>query len=289
MIKTKSKFPYLLIAPAILLLFVLSYLPMPYGFYLSVNESQIGSGKFTFVGLTNFISIFSSKDFWESFIVTGKYAFGYTFLTIVLGLGFALIFNKRVKGSGFYMTIIFIPWVVSEVVAGMTWRWLLNENFGLLDYILKPLMLKPSTLLSDPKLAVIGLVLVSVWKNVAYAMILNLASLQGISGELIEASKIDGCNSLKTFRFIILPLLKQGLLVLGLLSMVGAINQTGTTLILTKGGPVRATETLSMFMYREAFLNYHLNNAASISVILALINIIIAFFYFSASREKGAA
>lgn len=289
MIASKSKFPYLLIAPAILILIALSYLPMPYGIFLSLNESQIGTGDFTYVGLSNYISLFSSGDFWESFANTAKYAFGYTLLTIVLGLVFALVFNREVGGCGFYMTIIFIPWVVSEVVAGLTWRWLLNENFGILNYIFQPLSLKPSILLSEPKLAIIGLTLVSIWKNIAYAMILILAALQGIARELIEASKIDGCSSIKSFRYVTLPMLKQSLLVLALLSMVGAINQTGTTLVLTKGGPVRATETLSMFMYREAFLNYHLNNASSISVVLAIINILIAVAYFRISREKEAA
>lgn len=284
--KDKKVIPYVFISPSILILLVLSYLPTPYAFILSLSKAELGTGKMTFTGLDNFITLLQDKNFWESLTNTVKYTIAATASLIIMGLILALIFNKGVKFSGVYLTILFIPWVVSEVITGATWKWLFNADFGLLNYIFKPFGLKPSIMLIKPNLALIPIILVTLWKNLSYTTLLLLAGLQNISREYLEAARIDGCSSFQTFRYITLAILKPTMVVLALLMVINCMNQTGVILVLTNGGPLRATETLSLFMYKEAFLNYHLTNAASIAVILALINIIIVAVYFRVARSN---
>lgn len=283
----KKVIPYILISPAILILLVFSYLPTPYAFVLALSKIELGTGKMTFNGLDNFKTILQDRNFWESFGNTFTYTFAATAALLVFGLILAIIFNSGVRFSTFYLTILFIPWVVSEVITGSTWKWLFNADFGLLNYMFKPFGLKPSVLLIKPALALIPIILVTLWKNLSYTTLLLLAGLQGISKEYIEAARIDGCSPVQTFRYITLAILKPTMVVVGLLLIIGCMNQTGVILVLTNGGPLRSTETLSVFMYKEAFLNYHLSNAASIAVILALINVIIVFAYFKISKANS--
>ena len=185
-----------------------------------------------------------------------------------------------------YISIMFVPWVISDVVTGATWRWLLNPDFGLADYILSPLGVKASDLLSKPAFALVGIVIVTIWKSLAYSTLLLLAGLQSISKDYIEASKLDGCSSFATFWYVTMPLMKSTLFVVGLLSVINCMNQSGFILVLTRGGPLRSTETLALYLYKEAFLNYHLTNAASLSIIMAGFNIIIVLLYFFVSKAN---
>lgn len=282
----KKAVPYLFISPAILILFVYSYLPTPYAFILALSKLELGTGKMSFYGLNNFKIILQDKNFWESFKNTFSYTIAATMALIVFGLVLALIFNKGVRFTTGYMTILFIPWIVSEVITGTTWKWLLNANFGLLDFMFKPFGLKPSLLITKPGLALIAVIIVTLWKNISYTTLLLLAGLQGISKSYLEAARIDGCSSFQIFRYITLAILKPTIIVVALLLTITCMNQTGVILVLTNGGPLRATETLSVYMYKEAFLNYHLSNAASIAVILALINIAIVLTYLKITRAN---
>lgn len=283
----KKALPYILISPAILILLVFSYLPTPYAFFLALSKTELGTGKMTFNGLGNFKTILQDKNFWESFGNTFSYTIAATLALLVFGLILALIFNSGIRFSAVYLTILFLPWVVSDVITGTTWKWLFNSDFGLLNYMFKPFGLKPSIMITKPALALIPIILVTLWKNISFTTLLLLAGLQGISKEYLEAAKIDGCSPAKTFRYITLAILRPTIIVVALLLIIGCMNQTGVILVLTNGGPLRATETLSVFMYKEAFLNYHLSNAASIAVILALINAVIVFVYFKILRTNS--
>jgi len=284
--KKDNILPYVYLSPSVLVLLLLSYLPMPYALYLAVTKSQLGSGERSFDGLENFSKILKDPYFWESLSVTFYYTVFTTLAMTVLGLVLALLFNKKIRFRALYMTILFIPWVVSEVVTGQTWKWLLNPNFGMLNYLLEPLGLKPSLVLTAPIFGLLGIIIVTLWKNIAYSTLLLLAGLQTISKDLIEAAQIDGCSTWKAFRFITLPLLKPTIMVVSLLLIINCMNQTGIILVLTNGGPIRTTETLGVYMYKEAFMNYHLSNAASIAVVLSFINLFIVAIYFRFAKSN---
>lgn len=284
--KKKSIIPYLFVFPVCLILFLLSYLPTPYMFYLSVHKTEMVTGNKIFVGLENFQLLLKNKNFWESAGNTLFYVIGATIAVVALSLLAAVILNSKIKGSNVYIAIMFIPWIVSDVVAAYSWRWLLNPDFGLLNYWFEPLGLRPSKLLTDPDIAMIGVIVVTVWKQLAYTTLLLLAGLQNVSNELIEASKLDGCSAWKSFWKVSVPIFSPMLCVTVLLDVITFISQAGLSLVLTDGGPMRVTETLSLYLYKEAFINFHLTNAASIGVAVAAVNIIIVTVYFYVNKKS---
>ena len=272
--------PYLLVAPAILILITFSYAPLPFGFWLSVHKMIPATGEQVYVGLENFRTLLTNKNFWQSFTSTWQYVFVCTFVMLAVGTMVALALNTRIRGVSAYLTILFIPWVISEIVVSTTWRFMFHPDFGLLNYIFSPLGVRPSDMLVKPNLAMWGVAIVTLWKTLAYSTLLLLAGLQNISYEYTEASRIDGCNALTTFWYIILPLFRPTLMIVALLYIISCINQSGLLLTLTNGGPVRQTETLALYLYKQAFINYQLTKTASMSVILAAINSAVVIIYF---------
>lgn len=280
-----SKLPYLFLSPVVLMLLVFSYLPMPYALYLSFNKINPSTGKYEFVGLQNWRQTLLDGKFWESACNTLWYVIIFTAIMIVLGLITAMILNAKVPGTSFYLTVLFVPWVISEVIVGATWKWLLNPDFGVLNYLLGPLGIKCSNLIAKPEFALVGVALVAVWRGLAYTVILMLAGLQNVSNDYLEAASLDGCSRWQSFWRVTLPVFSPTLLVVTLLNIINAISQSGIILVLTKGGPVRATETLALYLYKEAFLNYQMSGAATMSIVLAFINMIVVVVYLAAKRR----
>lgn len=284
--KKKTILPYLLVAPVFIILLLYSYLPFPYTLYLSVNQSMPITGELQFVGFDNFKTILRDGNFWESMRNTVYFVLVATLIVIVLGIIVALILNSKIKGTSIYMTILFIPWIVSDVVAGFSWKWLLNADFGVLNYLFEPIGLRVSNMITKPQYAMLAVIMVTVWKQLAYSTILLLAGLQNVSNDLIEASKLDGCSAWQSFWRITLPIFSPILLVTILLDMIQFLSQSGLILVLTNGGPLRSTETLAMYLYKEAFTNFHLTNASAISMVLAVINITVVFVYFYTNKKS---
>lgn len=284
--KKKTILPYLLVAPVFIILLLYSYLPFPYTLYLSVNRAMPITGELQFVGFDNFKTILRDGNFWESMRNTVYFVLVATLIVIVLGIIVALILNSKIKGTSIYMTILFIPWIVSDVVAGFSWKWLLNADFGVLNYLFEPIGLRVSNMITKPQYAMLAVIMVTVWKQLAYSTILLLAGLQNVSNDLIEASKLDGCSAWQSFWRITLPIFSPILLVTILLDMIQFLSQSGLILVLTNGGPLRSTETLALYLYKEAFTNFHLTNASAISMVLAVINITVVFVYFYTNKKS---
>lgn len=289
MIERRSKLPYFLLAPVILILMLFSYLPMPYSLYLSFHKLNTATGQYEFVGFANWKTMLGDVNFWESAQNSFWYVVIFTAIMVGLGLLVALILNARIPGTSFYMTVLFVPWVISEVIVGATWKWLLNPDYGVLNYLFSGFGMKFSTLLTSTDLALLGVAIVAVWRGLAYTTILMLAGLQNVPSDCLEAANLDGCSLWQRFTRVTLPIFAPTLLVVALLNIINAISQSGIILVLTKGGPVRATETLALYLYKEAFLNYQLSNAATMSIILAGINMIVVAIYLYANKKSREA
>ncbi len=281
----KRYFPYLLVAPATLLLVAVSLYPSLYSLFLSLNTFR--RGERIFVGLRNFRQLFRSDDFWESLQTTAIYGVIFVFLTLAIAFMLALLFNRRVRFSAVYMTIIFIPWMLSEVVTGVIFRWLFLPGYGLLQDLLSPLF-GGISFLGHPAGALGVVIGATVWRTLAFAMILLLAGLQTIPKDANEAASIDGANGWQTFRFITWPLMRSTTMVVILLLTLQAVNATGVFLSITNGGPGRATEVLSVSMYREALLFFNFGYGAAIAVVMLLVNLTLAVIYLRTMREDLA-
>ncbi|MGQ9849477.1 MAG: carbohydrate ABC transporter permease [Aggregatilineaceae bacterium] len=289
--KIKSIYPYLLIAPAMILVIAVNFYPTLYSFYLSTTRYRfdMSQGQFVteFVGLHHYRLILDSVDFWESLRLTLVFSVLFIPITMILAFGLALLFNRSMLLGGLYMTMIFVPWVLSEIVAGVVWRWMFYRNYGVLQNLIGPLI-GDVTLMADKKGAMGVVTLASVWKSVAFAMLLILAGLQTIPKELYEAAAIDGANRRKIFIKITWPLVQPTTLVTVVFLSLQSVNSIGLFLAITDGGPGRATEVLSLHMYREALQYFHFEYGAALSVMMLILNAVLAAIYFQFLKSESA-
>ena len=276
-------YPYLLITPALIFIGTVSLYPTLYSLYLSLNRSR--RGQLEFVGFRNFRIIFDSPDFWESLWNTAIFGIFFVVLVMVLAYLLALMFNSGVSLGGLYMTIIFVPWMLSEIVSGVMFRWLFLPQFGLIQNLLSPLF--NNIIFLGSASGAMGVVTgATIWRSIAFAMLLLLAGLQTIPSDLSEAAAIDGANRWQSFWKITWPLLMPTTLVTVLFLTIISINAAGLFLSITGGGPGRATEVLSLYMYREAILFFNFGYGAALAVIMFLLNALLAVIYIRTLRSQ---
>ena len=282
-------YPYLLIAPALLFVTAISLYPTFYTFYLSLHRFRRGT--LEFVGFRNFTVIWDSKGFWNSLQLTGVFGFWFLLLVMVLGLLLALLFNRNLRGNSLYMTLIFVPWMISEIVAGIMWRWMFLPNIGVLQNFLGPLLGAGGDeykFLAEGAGAMGIVVAATFWRALAFATLLLLAGLQTIPGELAEAASIDGASRWQSFWRVTWPLLVPTTQVTVVFMSIQAVNAIGMFLSITQGGPGRATEVLSLQMYKEALEFNNWGYAGALAVVMFAVNAVLAVIYIRSLQSQNA-
>lgn len=278
-------YPYLLVAPAIVFITVVSLYPTLYSLYLSLTRTRRGITEL--VWFANYERILQSSDFYESLRNTLVFSSFYVVLTVAIAFGLALLLNRGLRFTGLYMTIIFLPWILSEITTGVVWRWMFYQDTGILQNLLAPLF-NDVAIITRPWGAMAIVIAATVWRSISFAMLLLLAGLQTIPREVNEAAAIDGASGWNTFREITLPLMLPTTIVTIVFMTIQAINGVGMILSITAGGPGRATEVLGLQMYRQAMQYYNFGFAAALSVILLLLNVILAAFYLRSLQRESA-
>jgi len=272
-----KSYPVWLLMPTLLLLLLVQVYPTLYTFNLSLNKLK--GGKLSFVGFNNFARLFASTDFVSSLSNTAVFWFYYMALTVVLGMIVALLLNKRTRFTAVYTVIIFVPWILSDVVSATMWRWMFEQSYGIVQVLLNPLLNNVS-ILSDDTGAMAVVILASVWRTLAFTSLLFLGALQTVPNEVKEAASLDGASSWQSFWQVIIPIVRPTLLVTILLTSIRAVNALGLILATTNGGPGSATTTASVLLYREAFQYGDFGVAAALAVILFLFNLGLTLVYF---------
>ncbi|MBI2939514.1 MAG: sugar ABC transporter permease [Chloroflexi bacterium] len=279
--------PYILISPSLALILAFVFYPTLYGFQLSFMRMIPLTGEFEFAGLENYSALLGARELWESARVTLFFGVQYVAVVIILGFALALIMNRKPRAMGLYMTLIFVPWVLSDVVASIIWRILFNQQIGIIELTMRNFPFWPKLgLITTPQGALWVMVLLGLWRGLPFAMLLLLAGLQTISRELIEAARIDGASSWRAFFSVTLPLMRSQALVLLLLASIGAVNAAATFLAVTQGGPGRYTEVLGLFLYRTGFQFFRIDHGSTIAVMMFLINLSLTLVYLRAFRSE---
>jgi len=284
-ISLNSSYPYLLSLPAVLLVASVSIYPTLFSFYLSMTRFR--SGAVQFVGLKNFSILLSTSHFYESLSATMVFLVFYVAITVIVSLLVALMLNSGIAASGLYMTVIFLPWVLSEITSGVVWRWFFYRDYGILQNLLGPLF-GNVTIITTPGGAMGIVTAATIWRSVSFGMLLLLAGLQTIPKEVYEAANVDGAVGFIQFRRITWPLLFPTVIVTTAFLTIQAVNNVGMFLSITDGGPGRATEVLSLYMYREAIQYFNLGYGASLSVLLLMLNAVLAAVYLRFLKRENA-
>ncbi|MCO6449604.1 MAG: sugar ABC transporter permease [Caldilineales bacterium] len=284
--KRREWLPFWLILPTVLVLLAIQVYPAVYTVWLSFQDRQ-PSG-WTFVEFENFRRLFGMGLFGESVGHTIVFLVGYAGLTLVLGFIIALLLNRKLRLSGLYITLLFIPWIIADIITGMVFRLLVVPDYGLLTGFLQ----NPSFLTGEgisiltaprpiswfgsfpfpPSPAMIYLILASSWRALPFITLLILAAMQTVPHEIIESSLIDGANSRQVVRYIMIPLMLPTLVVALFSLTLSGMNGVGMIFSLTGGGPGTSTEVLSYLLYAIGWRQLYFGRAAALALIIAVIN-----------------
>ncbi len=285
--RRRDWFPFWLILPTVLVLLAIQVFPALFTVWLSFQTYRPAG--WAFVGLRNFERLFNASAFGESIGLTIIFLIGYCVLTLGLGFIIALLLNYKTRLSGFYLTLIFIPWILADLIVGVVFRLMVIPDYGLFSGILQnPALFPPHglSILTDdaaipwlsgfpfpPSPAMVYLILASVWRALPFTTLLLLAALQTISTEVIESATIDGANRLQTVRFITLPLILPTMVVAMFSLTLGGMNGVGMVFSLTGGGPGTATQVISYLLYSIGWGSLDWGRAASLSLLIAIVNL----------------
>ena len=273
--------PFLLLAPAMLLLALTVLYPLGRGIWLSFQSyslvNPMGNG---FVGLDNYRTLLDSSAYrrvWKITIifviasVAGQFLLGF-FTAIVLN-------NKDLKRQGLFRGLLLVPWIVPTVVTSLLWKWIYNQQYGIFNYLLKRvgIISEFQAWIGDPDLAMFSVVLANIWKGFPFHMIILLAALQTIPSDVMEAAEMDGASAFERFRHIVLPYMRYIIMIDLLISIIWTFQNFTLIWTMTEGGPVDATTTLAISIYRTAFQGFDMGMGSAIGATWLL-----ALFIFSA-------
>jgi len=277
---------YLFLAPDLLGLLVFVGLPMLLAFGIALYQVD-GFGGYTFVGLENYRTMLQDDQFWQSLKVTGIYVVAFVPLVFAISLSLALLVRDRFRGVGWVRAAFFLPNVVSLVVVGLIWQFILVDKRGAAAQLLEPLGLGDLSLLGSPKLALATYIGVSVWFLMGYLMLVFLAGLSDIPRELEDAANIDGAGRWQRFRHITWPLLRPTSFFVLIHSTVGAVTGLQAfdlVFVLTKGGPADSTSTIVFYIYEQAFTFSNLGYASAMTTLVVLLLVLATGVMFAATR-----
>ena len=290
MLILKKSEPYLFLLPAIIILFLFLFFPLLWNIYISLHDVSILTiiKEWEFVGFENFNNIFEDPNFFNSLKVTIVFVFGTVLLQFGIGLLIALLLNRQIRASGLFRTLFIIPWTVSTVITGFSFKFLFDDNFGIINYGIEKLGLDSFQWFSDTALAIWIIIIANTWYGTPFTILFLTAGLLSINPTLYEAAIIDGATKFRRFVYITLPLLKPFILTNLILVTVWTINFFDLQLIMTNGGPLFSTTTMSLYMYKQAFEFGYFSEGAAIGILLIMMNIAVAFVYLRlfAGRNK---
>ena len=279
----KKLFPYLLLIPSLIPIVVILIYPICETFVISLFKmNPMMPDADLFIGLGNYIKLFHE----ESFFLGLKNSLELTLVTVagsnLVGLGLALLLNMEFKGRGIFRALVIIPWTLPAVAAVLIWIWILDYQFGVANYILSIAGIVKESIpwLSSTQMAMVSVIIVCIWKQFPISCIMYLASLQTVDHTQYEAAEMDGANLIQKFFCITLPGIAASGGVVLLLTSVWAFREFTIIQIMTNGGPSRATETLVVQSYLEAFNNFNYGYASSLGMITFAISLIFSVVYY---------
>ncbi len=286
----ENRLGLLLLAPTLVLMAAFVVFPVLYACWLSLNQSDPFKQVMTFVGFANFQNLLEGQDFWHSLWVGALFTGGTVSLQIVAGMAMALLLHRPFFGRGLARALTLFPFIVPTIVSVLIWRWLFNDSYGVVNFLLKTLGLVDAPIIwfGTPGMAMVSVVLVNVWQFFPFVVITLLARLATIPDDQYEAARIDGASGPQQFLFITLPHLKTILAVVILLRGIWMFQKFEVIYLLTRGGPLRATQHLPILAYDELFVNFRMGHAAAVAVLSFLILAAASTLYLKIHRPVEA-
>ena len=262
--------PYLFLLPAAIVLVIFFFIPFFQTFALSFLDYSKDIYNLVFIGIDNYIKLFNNPVFYKVMWNTFIYLFVAVPVLAILPLFLAILINQKIKGVTLYKILIYLPVIVSIVVAAIAFKWLYADQ-GILNYIVTSLGFESIGWLTDPKYALYSVIIVTIWKGIGYYMIIYLAALMSVPKELYEACEIDGANFLTKHLTVTVPHIMPTIALVTTISAISAMKVFAEIYVMTKGGPLNSSKTIVYYIYERAFENLDLGFASAMAVVLLLI------------------
>ena len=274
-----------MILPAMVIFSVFVIYPVFYMLYVSFFDWNMVADM-EFIGIENYLDMFTDKDFWKVLGNTFRFMLMMVPTAIILSLAIALYLKKNTRINRILQNVMFMPNIVSLVSISFIWMWMMDQDRGLFNFVLSLFHVDPVNWLGDPKVAMLSLVIVNVWKSLGYYVLIFVAALQGIPGYLYEAAALDRAKPISVFFKITLPMLSPTLFFLILTGIIGSFKTFECVSLMTAGGPADSTNTLVYELYQQGFVYYNTGYASAMGVILMLIVGLMTLIYFSVLQKK---
>lgn len=282
-------FPWLLFGPTVVYLLLLSIFPLLYSLFVSLHEYTLGADR-TFIWFQNYADLLSDRVFWRKAWVTLQITVVAVGVELVLGLVCAMVLNRRLPGMGALRLVIYLPMMISPLVVGYLWSFMLDGSFGVVNYLLSLFGISPQQWTIELTLAKASIVMVDVWQWTPFVILILLAGLQTVPPQLYEAATLDRASPWMQFTRITLPYLKTPIMLALLFRTIDTFKIFDIVYIVTKGGPGDLTETLSVFAYYEGFKFSFLGRGAAISwLVVIVINVLATILIKMLTRQRSQA
>jgi len=285
-IRRDSRFGWLMTAPGLAALMLVVTGPLLLSIGVSACDySLLNPGCNGFVGIDNYRSAFEQDYFGESIVVTVKFVVAVVLIEFLIGFTVALMLNAVTRFKNVYYPILLMPLLINPVVVAQIWRMFLHPELGIVNYLIGLVGVPKVNWLGDPGIAFWTVVLVDIWHQVSFMIILLLAGLSALPKEPYEAARMDGASTLQSFFHITLPLMRPVIMVTLLIRLIFAIKTFDLIFIMTRGGPGTATDLISYFIYRSAFYGLDIGQASAISVILLVVVLALTAYLYRYMRS----
>jgi len=280
--------PYLLLLPALAILIGFLLFPLIWNMYLALHDVSLTTilGNWKYVGVKNFDNLIHDPDFHTSLKVSLIFVGGSVALQFFVGMVLAVVLNQQIRGSNTFRALFIIPWTVSAVITGFSFKFIFNDSFGIMNYGLGQLGLDPVSWLSDPGTVVLTLIIANMWHGTPFTVIFLTAGLFSINPVVYEAARIDGATGIKSFLYITLPLLRPFVIINLILITMWSVNFFDLILVMTNGGPLFSSTTSALFMYRQGFEFGLLSKGAAVGFVLIAMNLVLAYSYIKLLRSQ---
>lgn len=277
---------FIFLAPASILVALFMIYPAALGFYFSLTDWNGITKQIDLIGLRNFKEMFQDRVFYIALKNSFIYMVLVVFFQHIISLTLAVLIERGIKGRNFYSAILFIPCLLSTLVIGLVFSFILSPINGSLNIFLGFFGLKSQDWLGNPQIALYSIIATSIWQYIGYSMVIYMAGLQNVSHELVEAGDIDGTNAWQKFRYIEFPSIAPAFTINTVLSVIGSLKAFEIVYAMTGGGPGNATEIVATYVYNVGFTSSRMGYGTAVSLMLFVLIIIISFFQVKILRAR---
>ena len=280
--------PYLYLLPAISILCVFLLFPFVWNIYISTHGVSITTilKEWEFVWFDNYIQVLNDPNFHTSIKISIIFVGGSVAFQFLIGLIISSLLNQNIKGKQILIALIVIPWITSGLIAAFSFKFIFDNSFGIINYILEYLGFSSIAWLSDPNMVVWSIVIANVWYGTPFTILFLTAGLLSINPAIYESAKVDGASKIKSYFYLTLPMIKSFIIIDIILITIWSINFFEIPLIMTGGNPLFASTPASLYMYRQAFEFGLLSKGSASGIILLSINIVVAIIYIIALKRR---